>query len=584
MLGLLAGSLYLGGGCLRATQAAAGDAPYQPGTPFTYLFDTGSQFTRPLSGRSLAAKAGWTLVPQDNTEHEFQGDAVLLNDRLVVVVRAKGLGAEVYSQTAGGLKSRAVVMAAPVRAVFGTGIRSVRIVENNPGAVTVEATFETDAAGPCSARFRLTTGQAILEMVPGEAADRLFVWCTPRYVVVPDFFGDDMVFSAAHCDLPRFGLPAENFFMSLIGGGDAILVCVWRSGKQQAYALPAGEGPQRVIRGCEIEGGKDKTLWVAFLDQADVWHERSVTAEDAKAPIVLDWKPPFEARWRADLPPLHCVAESWEFRGDGATEEAPLARRDYRAGWYYPCLFENGRAAVRLLPPEEGTPSADRYPGPILVYPIDRSRATPLAVLCPTDILRNTLGVGPCQYILQTEGLASETDPTPDNVMDRVEAQFRKKKEAESAEQIKKQLREMTDHVGQAQARINEYAAFMHELRAICAAEADNEAVRDSVQTLSHILDEENWAIDTSGEPAHVAKLADLIVALIGNDDPLPECERLSGEIRHVGASQDRTLSKCRMAVRWLRQQARMCAVRNPPGAELAREIEVRAEQFLQSK
>ena len=559
-------------------QKTNGESQYQPGTPFAYLFDTGAPSPDPLPLRSLAAKTGWSLVPEDTTEHRFQGDAVLLNDKLTIVLRANGPGAEVYSQTPTGLRPRAVITASPTAATSVTGISSVRVIENNPGAVMVDAAFETTpGAAPCSAAYRLTTGQGILEMCAGRQAERLFVWCKTRHVVVPSFFGDDMVFSPATCDLPRFGLPTESFLLNLIEGGDAMVMCVWRSHRQEAHAILTGQGDRRAIRGCEIQGGKDKNLWIAFLEQPGIWHERSISAEETNAPIVLEWKRPFDAKWRADLPPSHYVAQSWEFRGEEKPEEALPGRRGDDSDSHCPCWFNEDRALVRL--------PADAGRGPILVYPIDRSPATPLTVFCPVDVLRNTLGVGPCQYVLQTEGLASDADPTPDNVMDWVQKQFVKKREVESAGEIKERLRAMTDHVAQVQARIDQYVALVRELQTLCAAQADNEGVRDAIRTLTRILDEMEGTIaagrETPDPRARAAELAGEIAGSIGKADALTGFERLGRQVRRIGADQDRTLSRCRMAVRWLKQQARMSAIRSPGTAELAGEIQARVERFL---
>jgi hypothetical protein len=55
-------------------------------------------------------------------------------------------------------------------------------------------------------------------------------------------------------------------------------------------------------------------------------------------------------------------------------------------------------------------------------------------------------------------------------------------------------------------------------------------------------------------------------------------------EIRRLGAIQDRTLANCRMAARWLLQQASMMAVQTPQNAGLAGKIQARIEQVLQRK
>jgi hypothetical protein len=80
------------------------------------------------------------------------------------------------------------------------------------------------------------------------------------------------------------------------------------------------------------------------------------------------------------------------------------------------------------------------------------------------------------------------------------------------------------------------------------------------------------------------SELAEQMTGLIGKDAGLEECRRLGKEVRRIGALQDWTLSKCRMLVRWLRQQARMCAIREPESAELGKKVQRRVERFLAEK
>ena len=564
MLGNRLGCLWLALLGVGAS-AGAGDSEYLPGTPFTYLFDTRSRSARPLSAGAIAAKQGWTLVPEDDTERAFRGDAVLLNDKLTVVLRRQGPGAEVYAQTAAGPKLRAVVMAAPAKAVAVTGVPSVRIVENSPGAVMVEADLHGDgSSGTCTAGYRLTPGQAMLEMTGGQAADRLFAWSKTRHVVVPDFFADDMVFDASSCDLPRFGLPAENFLLNLIEGGDSMLMCVWRSADQQAYAVATGEGPGRAIRGCEIGGGADKTLWVALMEQPGVWFHRTFAADRATSPIDLDWKRPFDARWRVDY-----------VRADGGTDSRALPNV---------VLSHASDESTSVRP-------GGRSSGRLIVYPLDRSPETPLTAVCPIDVLRNTLGVGPCQYVLRSEGLATDTNPTPASVMEWVEKRFDGGKDEESADEIGRRLEAMAGHVAHVQARIDQYAAFSRQIRTLCESSGDA-AEPAAIERLTDVLDEMDRSLaalfEATDAPASAkalaSQIASQIAGLIGKQGAAAECRRLGEEVRRIGALQDRTLSKCRMAVRWLRQQARMTAIRNPRAAEFAREVRIRIDQFIEGQ
>jgi len=590
-------------------QADAADGP-EPGSPYTYLFDTGATAAEPLPAAVVAAKKGWKVLAEDDTSHKFAGDTVLLNDRLVLVLRAKAAGAELYAQGPSGPVRRAAIV--PVCAGGGSAkLSAVRILENNPGAVMVEATFQT-AASAARLTFRLTTGQVILELRPGEGAEKVRIEAPSRYVAVPDCFGDDMIFAADRVAGPRLRLPAENFLLHFVdsGGGrttlkvvpqGCLLMCVWPSSRQQATALVSGEGAQRVFQGSEIDCAAGKSLWVAALEGPAIWHQQAVAPVQAPQDLVLDWKPPFPAKWRATLAGAPRIGPSWYFRSADDGQEAALA-----TGERSPCCLEAQRAVFQVQPAAPGI--APREPQSLVVYPIDRSRTTPLATFCPIDVLRATLGVGPCQYILQTEGLASDANPTPDSVMTWVEKQFDKKRDKQSRDEMREMLDQMVAHVDHAQQRIGQYAALARDVRVICqgpfgaglqtppgrdgsvrrpATTLDGVAAR-AAESLRPTLDDLDRKLSEAAvtvPPAQRArKLADEVLGLIGKKDPAAECRRLGLELRRLGAVQDRGLASGRMAARWLRQQALMMAEQDRQNADLAGKIEGRIEQALPRK
>jgi hypothetical protein len=53
----------------------------------------------------------------------------------------------------------------------------------------------------------------IVEVRPGRETGRLAVLAETRYLVIPDFFGDDMVFGPGTVSRPRLRLPAENMLL-----------------------------------------------------------------------------------------------------------------------------------------------------------------------------------------------------------------------------------------------------------------------------------------------------------------------------------------------------------------------------------
>ncbi len=581
MKSISAGLVVLSVVLLSTAVTARGD-DYEPGTPSTYLFDTGTLSPGPLSPAQVTAKSGWKVVPEDTLAHKFQGDLVLLNDRLTVVLRGKGSAAEVYSQTAAGPKQRAVLAPLGPAGSAAASLSAVQILENTTASVMIEASFKTADGGKCSLKYRLSAGQISVETRPGEGAGKLLVLAPSRYVVVPDFFADDMVFDAAATSRPRLALPTENFFVNLLDEGNAMVMCVWQSNKQNAEAVITGEGRQRTIAGCVIQCAKDKNIWVAFLEGARVWHERRISAEEAKADVVLDWKPPFAAKWRGDLVGEDGAATSWFFQQKaGESEEAvPVA-----ASGVCPCRLDADRALVQLQTPGVVAPPLPPSPRPLVVYALDRSRKTPITTFCPIDVLKNTLGVGPCQYILQTEGMSAEDDPTPDSVMGRIEKEFSRKKQKKAAGEIRDMLKAMTAHIEQAQGRIAVYADLAGDVQKACKAESPNAGAPAAAESLRRIADRMQQTVAAaSGTPKisdRAAKLAGEVSGLISKDGALADCQRLGAELRGLGAIQDRTLAKCRMDARWLRQQAAMMASGDAADAALAKTVQARTEQIL---
>src|SRR5262249_57020136 len=98
------------------------------------------------------------------------------------------------------------------------------------------------------------------------------------------------------------------------------------------------------------------------------------------------------------------VKPSW--RGGGDQRLGPDRRRwNTVLGTYpYPCWSDpDGRGYLQPLKSR-----ALQLRGPVVVYPINRVKQTPLDAFTVVDVMRNTLGVGPCEHILDVEGQKSE--------------------------------------------------------------------------------------------------------------------------------------------------------------------------------
>jgi hypothetical protein len=586
---------------------------------------------------STSDSARWAKLPEDETNHTFQGDAVLTNDRLVVCLRRGGDGAEVYSKRADAPAPRAVLL--PVCETSDVRLASVRIVENTPSVVSVDAAFKSGDA-TAVLRYELEMGGAFVRTEARSGASGLRVRAPSRFVVLPDFFADDIVIDAAEIPVPRAELPSEHFLLHMIpgrkrkrgresfpqptapesltgsrkrlptpfssppfsSGGDAIVMCVSDSANEDVRIDLSGEGARRMVDQSEIGFGKDGRIWVAVVEAPDAWHVRDVDPGDAGQVLPLDWRMPYAAQWRVDWTRSGGLTDSWEMIAErpggryekhgwfGQPHTIGSDRRRWTTvlGWfYYPCWVDRqGRGF--LQPPANRL----RFEGPALIYPINRTRDTPLDALTVVDVVRATLGVGPCEYILDVEsqGTAMKGRATcaTRDTLNPIYAAGRQRQERAT---IEKALDDVVAFVTHIRSRIDAYVDFGHELLAYLERQRKSHPeladFLSEMETLTRAIDERLDARkDEIRTPAYVVGLTEKFRNTLldyEGDDALDRCKAITGAIVRVGGNQDELVGECRMAVKILRQRAGLAMAADPRTAEIAEEIRRRTQEVLRN-
>jgi hypothetical protein len=562
------------------------------------LYDTGATASAPLSPDAIARRPGWGKVPEDETQRRFAGDAVLANDRLALVLRRGTAAAELYARGEKGYQFRAGL--APAGAADAK-LAAASIVENGPGEVIVDAEFAVDS-GRNTVRFSLAMGQAFVRTEARQGAKALAVEAPCRYLVLPDFFADDIVIDAAEIPVASAELPSENFLIQLLPGRQSLLMTVSNAREQDALVHLSGEDRQRQVRRTEIPYGKDGKVWVALLEGERIWYEHEVARTDRGKIVPLDWRTPFAAQWRVDWHQADRLTGSWEMvaqRADGQFEKygwfgSPQTLPRDRNRWttvlgtfQYPCWIDQQGQGF-LQPLTRGT----RFEGPAIVYPINRVKATPLDRFTVVDLVRATLGVGPCEYILDLEGQGTAyrgraTCGTRDALKPIYAAKQQKARRAE----IERILGEVVVFVKHIRGRIEEYVAFGREISAYAQAE------KKSHPELADFLDEMDRlakAIQTNYDkrkesiktPQYVIDLTERFRRELldyEGDDALARCNQITEAIVVVGGNQDELVGESRMAVKVLRQRAGLAMAVNPATAEIAKEIRRRTQQILRN-
>jgi hypothetical protein len=455
----------------------------------------------------------------------------------------------------------------------------------------------------------LLVGQIAVKLQPlGETA-RVRVAAPCEYVVLPDFFADDIVISAKDLEVNRAQLPSENFLLQLVDHGNSIVMSVWDNHNQEIGIELAGSGVGRRIESSEIAFDGGGCVWVALIDEPGAWYSHEVRIDQKDAILDMAWRQPYSAVWRVDWRRSDKLTDTWEMaveNEDGTFRKSDLfevsrdewtdqdwwsdkkPRRRWNTGlgfYWYPCWIDKeGRGHLQ--------PLKDRieFDGPAIVYPINRSRSTPVDKYTITDVVRHTLGVGPCQYILDLEGQKSTFKGRPTcDVRDRLNEIYAKGEHLTRQDDVRQALDDVLTFIRLIRGRIDAYGDFAREMENFLAnAERAGAAPTAFIEATRAICGKVNGAIERRRDgiktPAYATALVeefrDTLVGYRGTDAET-RCKVFTERFVEIGDNQDELVAECRLAVKLLRQHAALALARDPGLSDVVAQIRDRTQFML---
>ncbi len=543
------------------------------------------------TGKPGAPRDAWVEIARDQTPSSFQGDAAVSNGRLTVVVRKDGKGAEVYAPE-GVL--RAVLAVAP-----GT-LERLALVENARGAVALEASWKS-----ASVKFRLKRGDVSVEVEPGAGAKRLRVECPSRFLVLPDFFADDIVIDAVKLPLASTELPSENFLIHPLGQGDALGLTVYENREQDVRIALSGEGDARQVAASEIDFGKNRKIWFACLTGGGLWHKADIREADLKKVMPLEWTMPFPAQWRVDFSRTGDLTDSWEMIHQ-KEKGGEYLRQEWFDDWQrkmgkdrkrwttvlgsfpYPCWIEHDGKGY-LQPLQKGPLT---FRGPALLFPLNRIKQTPADVFTVVDVVRTTLGMGPCEYILDLEGQKEKyAGVNTCSVRDRFNEIFPAGRQKEKKAEMEKLMDDTLIFVRSIRKRIDEYLEFSRGMKAYLA---DQKAKRpeaaafldDALKLVSEVDTREAVRREKMKMPDFVAQLNDEFRKnAMGLEGPeaVAKAKEYGRALTEVGDNQDELVGEFRWIVKTLRQKAGLAMAMDPKLGPVAEELRAMTQKMLRN-
>jgi len=603
-----------------------GAEPVPAVNPLVYVFDASEASAAALADRGLAKLRESAALEEDDCQHRFSGCPVLVNDKIVVVVHGDSPGVDVYSRQPSGMKLSATLQ--PVCDGSTEFDRTgVALRQNSRSAVAIEIEFRLPHKRSGRITYELGAGAAFLKTTAGEGVERLRVKAPCRFAVLPDFFGDDILIDAAAIPVARAELPSENFLLHMIPGGNTIVMTVSESRENDVAVTLSDRAPREIVAS-DVSYGKKPHIWVAVLADQGIWHDRTIALADADRAIGLAWKMPFPALWRVDWSTADKMTESWEMllqqpdgkyvmqrwfgqnEAEGQSFGEEFGPRDWNkpgrkrwnpvlGGFSFPAWIESdGRGWLQPLKERryaEGGPVYN-FVGPVVVYPLDRAKAapleTPLDKLTVVDLVRMTLGVGPCQYILDLEGQKRNSRGVATcYARDVINAIYKERTQLQKRAEIETQLDAAVAFIGNVRERIDRYVQFGHELNAYLEQQKRRDprsaAFCDELLTITTRIDQmfeqKKKAIRTPALARDRAEDFRRELLTATGDDAYPRCQAQMEGFTSIGGAQDGLVASCRMIVKTLRQRAGIALAVNPELKDVAMEIRARTQAMLRN-
>ena len=574
--------------------------------PFVYIYDTETPLAEASKATYPKEFPTGLAISEGIRAHAFKGDSVVLNDKVALVLRTKSLGVDLYTRDATGFVLRSTLK--PLGKEGIQGLERIRIEENASDGAVLLAEFSSSQNAPSGLRLELRVGQPIVKVQALGTTTSLHIEAACEYVVLPDFFADDIVVAAADLPVQRAALPSENFLLNLTDDGNALVMNVWDNRAQEVEVSIGQSETGSIIEATEIAFGEGGSVWVAALAEQGIWHHKNIQLADKDKILPLPWKRPYPAVWRVDWRRDDGLTDSWEMaleQPNGMYEKSELFERSQDdwtdsswwsedkprrrwntgglGGYYYPCwLDKDGQGWLQPLNKQIV------FWGPAIVYPIARNRETPLDKFTVTDIVRTALGVGPCQYILDVEGQDMDFQGRPTcDVRSALNAIYEQGMQGNRQPEIESALDDVLVFIRLIRGRIDKYAAFAKGMRGYLEKEKAGEHeffVLDMLKLLAHMESGIETRIVEIQTPQYAKSLVDGFRSSVlhyEGPDALQRCKEITSGFVKIGDNQDELVAECRLSVKLLRQHAGLAMATNPDISELVGEIRKQTQAVL---
>jgi hypothetical protein len=209
--------------------------------------------------------------------------------------------------------------------------------------------------------------------------------------------------------------------------------------------------------------------------------------------------------------------------------------------------------------------------------------------------MRETLGMGACQYLLEIEGLGSDGEITPQQTAEWVMKIVERKREARQADEIRRRLDQAKQCLAGKGDRLGAYEAVVLRIDKLCieGAGSGNTQVLEAARAIRLLLGDRVTEIKRTKEGTRrsagivksmAASCEKLLARIAKPDTTWPGIPEFAEQIRLVGEFLDGILGDQRMTMRRVKQLCRDLAERHPQAAEFLGKVRAEAQGALRKK
>ena len=573
-----------------------------------------------LAPADLEARKGWKLFDAEGGKGAaFAGGVAVENPSLVAVISAGAEGVVVLTKGHGVARPvRQELVLVDQKGQAGGALGDVRLADC--GASEAVVSF---SAGGVEGRVKLGLGKPFVEVIPGKASKALQVRGEFRFSFVPDFFGDDVLYDAREMPSRRVYPPAENFLVNLMEGHSALTVLVWpQEGGEEVSLQLTGEGPGRRFSQAQVSFN-GKSVFVGILAREGIWFSKDLKdLEKDKAVVAEGWQRPFPAQWMTILAnrPRVGAASGMASRTMPVPSLGPGGDDPYSDVYVHPRVpswFSDKEWRLYLQTTLSHMMTKEKVTVPEFLvainYPRDRVKDTPLDAYTLVDVMLGALGRGPCEYILDLEGLnktrstgaagtgkpaVAATCATCGGLVyyylgERSESP-RRDEALVVANSAMSSVEGIKDFLDAAYGRIQEYLSWSDELVKLAEkAKATDPSAGELADRVIPIAKEmrQLWGkmVEHDKPCAHplewqmaLEHCKNLIRS--GAPDLGTRIRQFDPQMRGAGEEVDGGMQACRLIVKRIRQEAAVSGSADPKATELAAAVRKRCQEILRNK